>query len=127
MPQPRTNWAPTAEEFDFFTRHPGGFDRQFFNEHLVPLLMAFMQANGIDDASDVEIVVRLENDDELVVLHAFPALTWVAFKTSDELRAVPMTAVHEVRARRRAPDETTPRQVGFAAVEPVDQASHTHG
>ena len=57
-----------------------------------------MQTNGIDDASDVEIVVRLENDDELVVLHAFRALTWVAFKTSDELRAVPMTAVHEVRS-----------------------------
>jgi hypothetical protein len=53
-----TSSAMTAEEFDFFARHRGGFDRQFFSQHLAALLAGYCLRDGIQP-TEVEVLVRL--------------------------------------------------------------------
>jgi hypothetical protein len=104
----------TAEEFDFFARHRGGFDRQFFSEHLVALLAGYCLRDGIQP-TEVEVLVRLESGEAFAIRHADSSLTWVELHTASdpsEARIVPMGAVREVRIRRRP---GPPASVGFSA------------
>jgi hypothetical protein len=107
----------TTEEFNFYTRHPGGFDRQFFVTNLAQNHATFLAVQNLT-AQQVRVKVTFETGEEVDVISARPALTWVAFDTDDhETRLVPMAAVRQVRILRR-PGE--PAAVGFT-VEPVEE------
>jgi hypothetical protein len=104
----------SAEEFDFFARHRGGFDRQFFSDHLPALLAGYCLRDGIQP-TEVEVLVRVESGEGFAIRHADAALTWVELHTASdpsEARIVPMGAVREVRFRRRP---GPPAAVGFSA------------
>jgi len=104
-------------EFGFFTRHPGGFDRQFFMQHLLINVTAFADAHSVP-LQEVEVLVTLENGEELSVLRSSPALTWTGFYTEDnEVRLVPMTAVRQVKISLRRGE---PAAVGFT-VRPAEE------
>ncbi|HEY8726913.1 MAG TPA: hypothetical protein VIL91_09465 [Gaiellaceae bacterium] len=107
----------SAEEFEFFTRHAGGFDRQFFATNMPANHAAFLNAHGLT-AQQVQVKVVLETGEELDVILARPALTWVVFDTEDrEMHLVPMTAVRQVKFRCRP---GAPAAVGFT-VRPVEE------
>jgi hypothetical protein len=79
----------TTEEFNFYTRHPGGFDRQFFVTNLPQNHASFLAVHNLT-AQQVRVKVTFETGEEVDVISARPALTWVALDTEDhETRLVP--------------------------------------
>lgn len=48
----------TEQELDYISKHPGGFDREFFEEHLVTLIDQWREW-----AEAEEYVVRLSTSD----------------------------------------------------------------
>jgi hypothetical protein len=117
-PEIDTSGRMTADDFDFVSRHPGGFDREFFSSNLIGLLTTYLEAHGLQ-LEQTQVIVQLDSGFELKTIGAVPALTWVSFQTEDdETWIVPMSAVRRVSFKRRRGE---PFRVGFTVQAQADQ------
>lgn len=115
---PDPTGSMSAAEFDFVSRHPGGFDREFFISSIVLHLAAYLEEQSLR-IEEAQVTVQLESGIELSTIGAVAALTWVTFQTEDdETWIVPMSAVRRVSFKRRP---GPPFRVGFTVTAPTTQ------
>lgn len=64
-----------AQELDFLAKHPGGFDREFFEERLPGLLEQWREWAGVDETGYLVEVVTARGE-TIEVAYARAALSW---------------------------------------------------
>ena len=95
--------APKArKQLDIMSRHPGGFDIDFFTKHIQPMLEQWRAPLNLTP-EEVVVEVYLADRTVLPVTRVWSALTYVFLLTErDELQAVPTREITRVVAKRRS-------------------------
>jgi hypothetical protein len=110
----------SAAEIDYLSKHPGGFDRDFFEKYMPQLVSEWIAHRDLVEGG-AEVLVTLRDGHTITVTHSRVALTWVVFFTEDdEAWLVPHGEVVSVVARRRQ-GEAPKKQLGFSASR-IDEA-----
>lgn len=104
----------TEEELKYIAEHPGGFDREFFEEHFPALIEQWREWASVGE-KDYLVQLTTGNGDVLDVVYARAAQTWGVFFT-EQMRAelLPYNRIVGITLRAR-PKKAEPRQIGFTA------------
>jgi hypothetical protein len=106
----------TEQELEYIAKHPGGFDREFFEEHLGGLIEQWKQWAG-----EGEYLVRISTKTgaSIDIAYGRAAQTYlVAFTEAKQVEIVPMIEMTRISIGRR-PSSDPKRQVGFT-IEPLE-------
>jgi len=102
------------------SKHPGGFDRAFFERTLPAMGAAFSEARG----GDMMVVVYTAAGVEIPVVRARVSLTWAELQTeAGTVEYVPFREIARVSIGPRPPAEETRHPIGFSA-EPLPEDAH---
>jgi molybdate-binding protein len=102
----------SAVELEFISKHPGGFDRAFFERTLPAMGAAFAQARG----GDMIVLVHTASSGSIAVVRARVSLTWAEFATEDgNVEYVPFREIVRISVAARPPEQRRRRPAGFTA------------
>ena len=108
------------------SRHPGGFDIDFFTKHIQPMLEQWRAPLNLTP-EEVVVEVYLADRTVLPVTRVWSALTYVFLLTErDELQAVPTREITRVVAKRRS-GPAPEHPVGFSTGAIPTEASVRQG
>ena len=103
----------SGDEVEFISKHPGGFDRAFFERTLPTTGAAFAHARG-----DTIVVVHTAYT-SIVVVSARVSLTWAEFRTEDgDIEYIPFREIVRISVAPRPPEQEPRHPIGFTA-EPL--------
>ena len=102
----------TDAELDFLNRHPGGFDREFFEGYLPTLIDQWKVWATADD--DYIVLLETAAGRCVQVAYARAALTWAIFFTPDQrVEILPYKQIVRIEVLARPVDVPRPA-VGFS-------------
>ena len=102
------------------SKHPGGFDRAFFERTLPAMGAAYSEARD----GDMIVVVHTAAGAEIPVVRARVSLTWAEFQTEvGTIEYVPFREIARVSIGPRPPAEEAHHPIGFSA-EPLPDDVH---
>jgi hypothetical protein len=107
------------QELEYVARHPGGFDREFFDMHLMSILEHYWTSARLPEPNERVVIAHLRTRGPVAITAARAALTYVVLFTEDmELVTAPYSEVVGIYSSRRR--EPAPKHVVGFTVESAD-------